>query len=84
MNKISADYHGIRSVDQAGNRLIFLYQAKKNKKKLAASENVAVKSLVFLIQFWLLKVIDCKAMGDCSFVPIVLNEIGIYCLGSVC
>lgn len=48
-----------------------------------ASENVAVKNLVLLIQFWLLKAIDCKAMGDRSFVLIALNEVGIYSLGSV-
>lgn len=83
VNKISTDYSGTHSIDQAGNRPIFLHEEKKKPKNLVASENVAVKSLVLLIQFWLLKAIDCKAMGDRSFVLIALNEVGIYSLGSV-
>lgn len=83
VNKISTDYSGTHSIDQAGNRPIFLHEEKKKPKNLVASENVAVKSLVLLIQLWLLKAIDCKAMGDRSFVLIALNEVGIYSLGSV-
>lgn len=33
VNKISTDYPGTHSIDQAGNRPIFLYEGKKKNQK---------------------------------------------------